>query len=228
MTDKKTPPHFSTVSDNDILWIPSKENVQQANSTRFISHINQLFDVQLQTFADLYQWSIENPERFWNQLWDHTELIGDKGEHVLENKNQMPGAVWFSDSKLNFAENLLNEKNRNSDEDGEAAIVFWGEDQQKRHLNFADLKQQVASLSQHLRDNDIKAGDVVAGFMPNIPEAVIAMLATSSIGAVWTSCSPDFGTQGVLALTLILKYYPIMRECLSVSYMAQAVPYCNT
>ena len=89
-------------------------------------------------------------------------------------------------------------KNRNLEDKDKEAIIFWGEDLQKRQLNFSELKQQVASLSQYLRDNDIKAGDVVAGFIPNMPEAVIAMLATSSIGAVWTSCSPDFGTQGVL------------------------------
>ena len=99
MTNKKTLPHFSTLPNNDILWSPSKENIQQANSTRFISHLNETFNSQLDSFTDLHSWSIENPEGFWNQLWNFTEVIGEKGEHVLDNKNQMPGAIWFSDSK---------------------------------------------------------------------------------------------------------------------------------
>ena len=172
---------------NDILWSPTTEQIQQANSTNFISHLNDKFSIKLSTFQELHAWSTDNSEAFWEELWYFTDVIGDKGKHILENKNLMPGAVWFSDSKVNFAENLLNEKNRKLNAE---AIVFWGEDQQKRSLSFADIKQQAASLSQYLRDNDIKAGDVVAGFMPNMPEAVIAMLATTSIGAVWTSCSP--------------------------------------
>jgi len=180
---------------NEILWSPTKEQIEQANSTKFSVYLNDKFDLKLSSFQELHVWSIENPELFWEELWYFTDVIGDKGTKLLENKSLMPGAVWFSDSKVNFAENLLNAKNRDQYSE---AIVFWGEDQQKRKLSFSDLKQQVASLSQYLRDNDIKAGDVVAGFMPNMPEAVIAMLATSSIGAVWTSCSPDFGVQGVL------------------------------
>ena len=185
----------NNLNSNQILWSPTTEQIEQANSTKFTTHLNDKFLLVLSSFQELHAWSIENPESFWEELWHFTGVIGDKGIQILENKNLMPGAVWFSDSRLNFAENLLNEKNR--DQHAEA-IILWGEDQQKRKLSFSDLKQQVASLSQYLRDNDIKAGDVVAGFMPNIPEAVIAMLATSSIGAVWTSCSPDFGVQGVL------------------------------
>lgn len=180
---------------NDILWSPTKEQIEQANSTQFTAHLNRKFTVKLASFQELYAWSIEYPELFWEEIWYFTGIIGDKGTQILEHKNLMPGAVWFSDSSVNFAENLLNEENR---EQHNPAIVFWGEDQQQRTLLFSDLKQQVASLSQYLQDEGIKAGDVVAGFMPNMPEAVIAMLATSSIGAVWTSCSPDFGAQGVL------------------------------
>ena len=182
-------------NENDILWSPTKEQIEKANSTRFITHLNDKFKIKLSSFQELHAWSIENPELFWEELWAFSNVIGDKGTLILENKNLMPGATWFSDSELNFAENLLNEKNRDQDSE---AIVFWGEDQQKRKLSFADLKQQVASLSQYLRDKDIQPGDIVAGFMPNTPEAVIAMLATSCVGAVWTSCSPDFGVQGVL------------------------------
>ena len=110
MTNKMTPPHFSTVFANDILWSPTKEHIEQANSTKFISHLNQLYNLSLESFTDLYQWSIENPESFWDQLWDFTGVIGEKGVRVLDDKHQMPGATWFSDSNLNFAENLLNER----------------------------------------------------------------------------------------------------------------------
>ncbi|MGK0270696.1 MAG: acetoacetyl-CoA synthetase [Cocleimonas sp.] len=180
---------------NQILWTPSKEQIERANSTKFITTLNSKFDIKLSSFQQLHTWSVNNPESFWEELWYFVDVIGDKGKQILENENKMPGAVWFSDSKINFAENLLNDKNRMLDDE---AIVFWGEDQQKRTLNYSDLKEQVASLSAYLRDENIKPGDVVAGFMPNMPEAVIGMLATTSIGAVWTSCSPDFGVQGVL------------------------------
>jgi len=185
----------NNLQKNKILWTPTQECIDQANSTEFIRHLNNKYDLSLDSFQALHQWTIEEPELFWDELWFFTKVIGNKGRNILESKDQMPGAIWFSDSKINFAENLLNENNR---DDHSEAIVFWGEDQQKRKLNFTELKQQVASLSQYLRDMNVKAGDVVAGFMPNMPEAVIAMLATSSIGAVWTSCSPDFGVQGVL------------------------------
>ncbi len=183
------------MESNKALWTPTTTQIENANSTQFIKILNDKFDSKLTKFQELHRWSVENPESFWDELWYFTGVIGDKGKHILENEHLMPGATWFSDSKINFSENLLNDKNRKLDAD---AIVYWGEDQQKRTLSFAELKQQVASLSQYLRDKDIQAGDVVAGFMPNMPEAVIGMLAASSIGAVWTSCSPDFGVQGVL------------------------------
>ena len=183
------------MDSNEVLWTPTTEQIEKANSTQFIQVLNDKLDLKLSTFQELHSWSTENSESFWGELWEFTGVIGDKGSQILENKELMPGAVWFSDSKVNFAENLLNDKKRELD--GEV-IVFWGEDQQKRSLSFSDLKEQVASLSAYLRDKDIQAGDVVAGFMPNMPEAVIGMLAATSIGAVWTSCSPDFGVQGVL------------------------------
>mgnify|MGYP000277112115 CR=1 FL=1 len=182
---------------NDILWSPTEQQVAEANATQFIATINQSFGTDLTGFQDLHQWSVEHSESFWDALWGVAGVIGDKGTQILEHKEKMPGAQWFADSKINFAENLLNKAKRITDADKQA-MVFWGEDQQKRSLSYVALDQQVASLSQYLRKQGIKQGDVVAGFMPNMPEAVIAMLAASSLGAVWTSCSPDFGTQGVL------------------------------
>ena len=180
---------------NTILWSPNQEIIDQANSAKFIAHINTKFDLNLVSFHELHQWSVEYPKSFWDEIWYFAGVIGDKGKHILDDQAEMFGQSWFLDSRVNFAENLLNESNRNQEDQ---AIVFWGEDQHKISLTFAELKQQVASLSQYFKDNDIQEGDVVAGFMPNMPEAVVAMLATASIGAVWTSCSPDFGVQGVL------------------------------
>ena len=187
-------------SENTVLWSPNEEIIAQANSTKFIAHINTKFDLSLTSFQELHQWSVEHPKSFWDELWHFAGVIGDKGKHILDDQAEMFGQLWFSDSQVNFAENLLNERNRKKEGRNQEhqAIVFWGEDQQKTSLTFAELKQQVASLSQYFKDNGIKEGDVVAGFMPNMSEAVIAMLATTSIGAVWTSCSPDFGVQGVL------------------------------
>ena len=194
MTKSKSTENNSDIQNN-ILWTPTEEHLKNANSSHFSSILNDKYTLGLTCFQDLYTWSIENPELFWDELWNFCDVIGEKGENILENTSTMFGSTWFSDSTLNFAENLLNDKNRELASD---AIVFWGEDQQQRKLSFKDLKTQVASLSQYMRDKDIKPGDIVAAYMPNTPEAVIGMLAASSIGAVWTSCSPDFGVQGVL------------------------------
>lgn len=185
------------------LWTPSQDTVDSANVTEFIGLVNKNYqssiDSPVTNFAELHAWSIKHPENFWSQIWDYSHVIGDRGESILENKDKMPGAVWFSDSSLNFAENLLNNFERSNNNNPEqTAIVFWGEDQIKRSLSFTDLKSQVASIAAYLKSIGLKQGDVVAGFMPNVPETVICMLATTSIGGVWTSCSPDFGVQGVV------------------------------
>jgi acetoacetyl-CoA synthetase len=180
---------------NPILWEPSSEQIETANITRLIKNINAEYATKISGYSDLHDWSINNPEAFWQSFWVFTDIKADKGKQVLENQEQMIDAKWFSDSKLNFSENLLRFADKSPDQ---IAIKFWGEDKVKRQLSQTDLKQQVASVVQFLRDKNIQAGDVVAGFMPNMPESVVCMLATASIGAIWTSCSPDFGVQGVL------------------------------
>ena len=185
------------MKDNSILWQPSKNQIEEANITEFIQAVNSEYSLALDDYNALYQWSIEHPEAFWESLWRYTDIIADKGSETLSNSAEMINATWFSDSKINFSENLLRYRNKPETYD-ETAIVFWGENQVKRQLSNKALYQQVASVSYFLREKNVKAGDVVAGFMANVPEAVIFMLATASIGAVWTSCSPDFGVQGVL------------------------------
>ncbi len=176
-----------------LLWQPSPERMQQANLTRFAALVNQRWHAGATDHASLYDWSIREPVQFWESIWDFAGVIGEKGSApYLIDADRMPGAQWFPQARLNFAENLLRRR------DSEAAIVFWGESKVRRRLTFAELYDQVSQLAQALRALGVKAGDRVAGFMPNLPEAPIAMLATSSIGAIWSSCSPDFGVQGVL------------------------------
>ena len=126
-------------------------------------------------------------------MWDFAGVVGDKGASpYLVDPKKMPGAKWFPRARVNFAENLLRRR------DDDTAIVFWGENKVRRRISFRELYEQVSCTAQALRGMGVVAGDRVAGFMPNMPETVIAMLATASIGAIWSSCSPDFGVQGVL------------------------------
>ena len=175
------------------LWQPSPERIARANLTRFIEQVNQRWQAGARDHASLYEWSIREPAKFWQSVWDFAGVIGDKGAGpYLVGGHQMPGAKWFRNARLNFAENLLRRR------DADAAIVFWGENRVRRKLTFSELYDQVSSTAQALRALGVQRGDRVAGFMPNMPETVVAMLATASIGAIWSSCSPDFGAQGVL------------------------------
>ncbi|HEX6321119.1 MAG TPA: acetoacetate--CoA ligase [Burkholderiales bacterium] len=168
------------------LWTPSAERAAGTELARFLRLARQ------ESFADLHAWSVAHSEAFWNLVWDFGEVRGEKGARTLVDGGRMPGAQWFPDGRLNFAENLLRRR------DGADAIVFWGEDRIKRSLNFQQLHALVSRLSQALADAGVKKGDRVAGYLPNLPEATAAMLATASLGAIWSSCSPDFGVQGVL------------------------------
>jgi acetoacetyl-CoA synthetase len=143
-------------------------------------------------YSTLHRWSIDHPEEFWVSVWEFGDVRGEMGSTVVANGDRMPGAQWFPEARLNFAENLLRRR------DGADALVFWGEDRVKQRLSHAELYRQVAHLAQAMRDMGVVAGDRVAAWMPNCPETVIAMLAAASIGAVFTSASPDFGIQGVL------------------------------
>jgi acetoacetyl-CoA synthetase len=143
-------------------------------------------------YAELHRWSVEHAEDFWELMWRFGEVRGVPGLRRLINADRMPGATWFPEGKLNFAQNLLRER------DASLAISFWGEDRVKRQLSRRQLHDLVSRLAQALAALGVKKGDRVAGYLPNLPESVAAMLATASLGAVWSSCSPDFGVQGVL------------------------------
>jgi len=180
---------------NDCLWAPSKERVSTTEMTRFLTQVNRQFGLKHTGYDSLHHWSISNKEDFWSSLWDFFDLAGNKGDAIVENADQMPGASWFPNAQLNFAENLL----RHADSSPTAiALVERGEHGRRHALNYQELRKQVARVAAHLKSEGVNKGDVVAGFLPNGHHAIVAMLATASLGAIWTSCSPDFGTAGVL------------------------------
>ncbi|HZS69732.1 MAG TPA: acetoacetate--CoA ligase [Burkholderiales bacterium] len=168
------------------MWTPSAERVAQTAMSRFMREVGK------RDYAELHRWSVEQAPEFWNRLWDFCGVIGEKGGETLVEGNRMPGARWFPQARLNFAQNLLRRR------DGAEAIVFWGEDRIKRRMTYKQLYDLVSRMAQALADVGVQKGDRVAGYLPNLPEATAAMLATASLGAVWSSCSPDFGVQGVL------------------------------
>jgi len=174
------------------LWTPSADRVARANLTHFIAQVARDIDPSVTDYASLYRLSLERPLDFWPALWTFTRVIGDRGERVAIDLDRMPGARFFPDARLNFAENLLR---RNDDT---PAIVFHDEAGRQRSLTTAALRHAVEQFASALRRLGIGPGDRVAGYLPNIPETVVAALGTAAIGAVWSSCSPDFGVQGVL------------------------------
>ena len=175
------------------LWTPTQDQVDAAPMTAFAKAAATKTGVALSSYADLHRWSIEDREGFWNLVWDFCGIVGDKGgERVLVDGDKMPGAAFFPDATLNFAENLLKKTNSGD------AIVFRGEDKVERRLSWSELHALTSRLQQLFLSLKVKKGDRIAAMMPNMPETVAAMLATASIGAVWSSCSPDFGEQGVL------------------------------
>jgi len=187
MTSANVPP-----SSEQPLWVPSAARLADHPMTHFRAAAAEWTGLPLPDHDALHQWSIDDRAAFWDLVWDFCGVEGDKGERLLVDGDRMPGARFFPDATLNFAENLLKVS---GDDD---ALVFWGEDRVKRRLSWDDLHALVSRLQQALAAAGVKAGDRVAAMLPNLPETIAAMLATASIGAVWSSCSPDFGPRGVL------------------------------
>ncbi|MVA99454.1 acetoacetate--CoA ligase [Nitratireductor sp. CAU 1489] len=180
------------MSRTDPLWTPSPDAVRRAPIMAFMAQASKRTGRVFNTYEELHAWSVDDREAFWTLVWDFCGVVGDKGERVLDNGERMPGADFFPEARLNFAENLLGKSGTKD------AIVFRGEDKVERRMSWDDLRALVSRLQQALVDAGVKAGDRVAAMMPNMPETVACMLATASIGAIWSSCSPDFGEQGVL------------------------------
>ncbi len=175
------------------LWKPSAERIANANLTRFMKYLGEQKGQSFSNYDDLYQWSVTERADFWESVWDFGGIIASRPyDEVLVDGDKMPGSKWFPGARLNFAENLLRYR------DEQTALVFKGEQQEAVRITYAELYDRVARLAKSLRAMGVTVGDRVSGFVPNMMETVIAMLATTSIGAIWSSCSPDFGIKGVL------------------------------
>ena len=174
------------------LWSPSPEKVAAANLTAFIREVAGRYDPSVQDFPTLHRFSIERQRDFWRTVWRFFDVLGEPGERVLIDADRMPGARYFPDARLNFAENLLRFR------DDHPAIVFRSETGLARELSYRGLYQAAGRVAGGLRKFGIRPGDRVGAFMPNVPETAVAMLGAAAVGATWSSCSPDFGTAGVV------------------------------
>ncbi|WP_343564596.1 acetoacetate--CoA ligase [Kiloniella sp. b19] len=177
------------------LWSPSAERIENANVTDFMKRVSESHGMPsgFSSFSDLHSWSVEQPEDFWSALWDWSGLVGEKGAAPFLKQDADPRkSIWFPEARINFAENLL--KHEGSQE----ALVFWGEEGRKAALSRDELRAEVARVARGLKDLGVEPGDRVAAVVPNMPQAIIGMLATVSLGAVWSSASPDFGVQGLM------------------------------
>jgi acetoacetyl-CoA synthetase len=176
-----------------ILWQPSEEAVEQAQLTQFARQVVRKRHLDLNSYPEFYQWSIDQPEEFWSDVWEYCGLIASrKGSTVLVDGDKMPGAKWFPEARLNIAENMMRRGDRGD------AFVFWDESGFRRRVSYSDLTSDVSRAVQALAALGLRAGDRVAAFIPNIPEAGLFALAALSQGMVWSSCSPDFGVAGVV------------------------------
>ena len=180
------------MTDDTPLWAPSPDRIRKTALTAFTEAASRRAGKSLGSYAALHEWSVQDRAAFWDLVWDFCGVVGDKGERVLVDGDRMPGAAFFPEAQLNFAENLLRKTG------GDDAIVFRGEDKVEQRLSWDDLRALVSRLQQLFVSLGVSKGDRVAAMMPNMPETAAAMLAAASIGAVWSSCSPDFGVGGVL------------------------------
>jgi len=176
-----------------ILWQPSERAIEEAQITQFARQIVRKRRLELNSYPEFYRWTVDNPEEFWSDVWDFCGVIASRrGSSVLVDGDKMPGARWFPEARLNFAENLMRRGDRGD------AFVLWDERGFQRRVSFADLYSDVSRAVQALQVLGLRAGDRAAAFIPNIPEAGMLALAALSQGIVWSSCSPDFGVDGVV------------------------------
>lgn len=176
-----------------LLWTPPKERVLASHMYKFMQEVNKRFNKDFNDYQPLWEWSVENIPDFWATVWDFVDIqASEPYTQVVDDLTKMPGARWFLGARLNFARNLLRRR------DSKAALLFKGEGQPIRTVSYEELYNSVSRISQALKEVGVKPGDRVVGFMPNMPETTMAMLAATSLGAIWSSCSPDFGIKGVM------------------------------
>ncbi|MDG1413822.1 MAG: acetoacetate--CoA ligase [Alphaproteobacteria bacterium] len=179
-----------------LLWQPSDEQIASANLTKFQAYINDRFDRDCRSFWDLHDFSVQDNQRFWQGFWDFAGVIGEQGERVLVDGDKMPGARYFPDGTLSFAENLLRPAER-ADSDA-LALIFQAEDQKSEKVTWRDLIARVGRMQALLVEAGVEEGDRVGFVLPNCPTSIVVAMAANALGAVWSSCSPDFGVNGIL------------------------------
>ena len=174
------------------IWTPTPKAIEQTQMAQFMAHCARRHREDFDGYEDFHRWSVENPEAFWSEVWDFCNVIGKKGGTVLVDGDKLPGAKWFPEARLNFAENLLRRGDRGD------AFVYWDERGFQRRVSYSDLTSDVSRAAQALKQLGLRTGDRVAAFISNIPETAMLALASLSQGLVWSSCSPDFGVDGVI------------------------------
>ncbi|VCU71672.1 Acetyl-coenzyme A synthetase [Pigmentiphaga humi] len=185
--------HNDESSSRAPLWVPAASRVESANLQPFMASVRSAWGAPVADYASLYQFSIAEPEKFWCSVWDFCGIVAEtRGGEVVRNRDRMPGAEWFPQARLNVAENLLKRR------DAGDALVFRGENGTRQRLSFAELYDAVSRMAQALEAAGIRPGDRIAGFIPNLPHAIIAALATAALGAVWSSCAPELGAPAVI------------------------------
>lgn len=182
----------NTGTEKHPLWTPSPSTIDNSFLHQFMTEVANETGKTFENYDDIWNWSVDNNEAFWNKVWDFCSVIGDKGNTVLKDGNKMPGAEFFPEAKISYAENMLRRR------DSGTAIISRDEVGAERKISFEELYDQVSLWTQAFKNAGIEEGDRIAGYMPNTPETIIATLAANALGAVWSSASPDFGAQGVL------------------------------
>ncbi len=188
-----TTPPSRAEGEHQLLWVPSADRVAASRMAQYLDWVNARRPDRLLTYDELWRWSVDNLDGFWQSIWDYFDVVASSPPTVALADARMPGAQWFPGAGLNWAQNVLRHAS-----DDRPAIVSLREDTVATELSWAELVARVASLAAELRALGVGRGDRVAAYLPNIPEAVIALLATASIGAIWSCCAPDFGTKGVI------------------------------
>ena len=179
--------------NRQLLWEPSKERVAASRMSAYMDWLASERQLPFSSYAELWRWSVNDLDAFWRSIWDYFDILASAPATAVLGDRRMPGATWFPGAQLNWAENVL----RHADRDG-PAVTGLTEDREPIELSWAELAAQVASFAAALRELGVRPGDRVAAYLPNIPQAVVGLLATASLGAIWSCCAPDFGTKGVV------------------------------
>ena len=181
------------MENRKLLWTPSEQVKKEANLTRYMLWLRGAHNLTFESYSELWQWSVDELDAFWQSIWEYFSIIASEQPQSVLSDSTMPGAKWFEGAKLNYAENFFAKK-----QEDEPAIIYVDESGAQDNLFWVELEAKTAALAAAMRAYGVGKGDRVVAYMPHIPETIIALFATASIGAIWSSCSPDFGSRSVL------------------------------